>query len=129
MSGQTILVADEDVDTRIILRAILQQNDYAVVEASTADEAIRAVQTQSFELVILNYPMADSTGRTLVSVLREGITTKYTPILNLTSRVVPQFIQRAAQEGVNLSLPKPIDVTNIVRVVKDLASKGMIAAQ
>lgn len=33
------------------------------------------------------------------------------------SRVVPQFMQEAAADGVDISLPKPIDVDNVIKVV------------
>jgi len=125
--ARTILVADEDNDTRIILRTVLERHQFVVVEAATADDAFNATQVQAFDLIILNYPMPAPDGRTLVRRLRAVATTRQVPILNLTSRVVPQFLQEAAEEGVSLTLPKPIDIENVINVVSELISAHSIA--
>jgi CheY-like chemotaxis protein len=120
--ARSILVADEDNDTRIILRTVLERDRFAVVEAATADDAFDASQVQAFDLIILNYPMATPDGRTLVQRLRAVGATQHVPILNLTSRVVPQFLREAAEDGVTLTLPKPIDIENVINVVSELLS-------
>lgn len=120
MKARNILVADEDTDTRIILRTVLERNACAIVEASTAEDALAATEQTEFDLIIMNYPMADRGGRTLVRLLRSGAMTRNTPILNLTSRVVPQFLQDAAADGVDLSLAKPMDIGHVVHVVNEL---------
>lgn len=120
MLARTILVADDDRDTRIILRTVLERQEFVIVEAATADDAFAAAQQHEFDLVILNYPMQGADGRTLVHHLRAQDATRNVPILNLTSRVVPQFLQKAADEGVNLTVPKPIDVEALLRIVSDI---------
>ena len=45
MVPQNILVADEDLDTRIILRALLERQGYRVIEANNATAAIAAFQS------------------------------------------------------------------------------------
>jgi CheY-like chemotaxis protein len=120
-----ILVADEDNDTRVILRTVLERNRYVVVEATTGDAAFEAAQQHTFDLVILNYPMADASGETLVRRLRHSSVTRFVPILNITSRVVPQFLLEAAAEGVDLTLPKPLDVESLLAVVSDLTGAVM----
>lgn len=120
--ARSILVADDDNDTRIILRTVLERHRFMVVEAATADDAFNAAQLQAFDLIILNYPMPAADGRTLVKHLRAVTATQHVPILNLTSRVVPQFLQEAAEDGVTLTLPKPIDIENVINVVSELIS-------
>jgi hypothetical protein len=36
--------------------------------------------------------------------------------------VVPQFLREAAEDGVTLTLPKPIDIENVINVVSELLS-------
>lgn len=127
MSARSILVADEDNDTRIILRTVLERYRFVVVDAATADDAFNASQVQAFDLVILNYPMPALDGRTLVQRLRAAASTQHVPILNLTSRVVPQFLQGAAEDGVTLTLPKPIDIENVINVVSELIARKSTA--
>lgn len=128
MKARNILVADEDKDTRIILRTVLERNAYEIVEASTTEDAIAAAQRTEFDLIILNYPMADGGGRALVRLVRSGADTCNTPILNLTSRVVPQFLQDAAADGVDVTIAKPMDVEHVVQVVNELTGRHSLMA-
>ena len=116
---RTILVADEDVDTRIILRALLERHGYAVVEAATAEEAVRACD-QDLCLIILNHPISLNENVTLASWLRTEAKTQPVPIINLTSRAIPLFIEEASQLGVKVTLAKPIDVHRMLQLVEEL---------
>jgi len=129
VSARTILVADEDIDTRIILRTVLERIDFIVVEAANADDAMEAARVCDPHLIILNYPMADRTGATLVQRLRTLPTTQRVPILNLTSRVTQKFLDDAHREGVAVSIPKPIDVARIVVVVGELTGRKLAMAR
>jgi CheY-like chemotaxis protein len=126
LSGRTILVADDDRDTRVILRTVLERYQFIVVEAATADDAFAASLQQALDLVILNYPMPSADGRTLVHHLRSHTMTRNVPILNLTSRVVPQFLQEAAKEGVNRTVSKPVDVEALIRIVSDMVEPATV---
>ena len=120
MAARKILVADEDNDTRVILRTVLERNRYVVIEANTAESAFESAQQHTFDLIILNYPMRDKSGDTLVHRIRTSAGTRQVPILNITSRVVPQFLMEATAEGVDLTLPKPLDVESLLIVVSDM---------
>ena len=123
MLAKNILVADEDADTRVILRTLLERQQFTVIEAESADAALAASRQWALDLVIMNYPMLCASGDTLVRRLKNDSLTRDVPILNLTSRVVPQYLTQAASEGVDITLPKPLDVEQIVTVVSDLISR------
>ena len=126
MIARTVLIADEDFDTRVILRTVLERSQFAVVEATSSEDAAAVALKESFDLIILNHPMADRSGNSLARVLRTVEKTRYVPILNLTSRVVPQFLQQATNDGVSMTLAKPIDVENIMQVVNELLQKSEV---
>jgi CheY-like chemotaxis protein len=128
LTGRLILVADEDADTRIILRTVLERHDFDIVDTGSADAALAEVEQRAFDLVILNYPMFCDNGETLVHRLRASRSTQNIPILNLTSRVVPQFLEEAAREGVTLTLPKPIDVESVIALVSELTIRRFVSA-
>ncbi len=121
MPPRTILVADEDVDTRIILRALLEREGYRIVDAATAREAMTAA-TEELSLVIMNHPILVEPGTTLAGWLRAQPQTHAVPIINLTSRTVPHFAEDAARQGVSVSLAKPLDVHRLTELVHQLAS-------
>lgn len=128
MAQRRILVADEDIDTRIILRTVLERRDFAIVDVGSGDEALVAASRDGFDLVILNYPMTCENGCTLVQGLRSLGSTHNVPIMNLTSRVVPQYLDDAKQQGVTVTVAKPIDVEHILGLVDQLTVSPMISA-
>ena len=128
MTGRLILIADEDTDTRIILRTVLERHDFDIVDTGSAEAAIAEMAGRAFDLVILNHPMMCDNGESLVHRLRAQRATQDIPILNLTSRVVPQFLEDAAREGVTMTLPKPINVENVLTLVTELTIRRFVSA-
>ncbi len=127
MSPAPILVADEDLDTRIILRTLLARHGYTVIEAATARAAMEAATQQPLSLVILNYPMRVTESVTLSLWLRQQPLTSSVPIINLMSRAVPLLIEQAAREGVTVTLPKPLDMYRLLELVRELSQPPMVA--
>jgi CheY-like chemotaxis protein len=126
MSPRKILVADEDTDTRIILRALLERHGYAVIEAASAQQAMAAVG-EEIGVVIMNHPMMATPQITLARWMRAQPETRETPIINLTSRAVPNFIEEAAKQGVTVSLVKPLDVHAMLELVRQLSTPVAVA--
>ncbi|HUP87815.1 MAG TPA: response regulator [Longimicrobiales bacterium] len=126
MSGRTILLVDEDKDTRIILDVVLRNNGYETVEAENGEVAFLVAHQRTIDLIILNYPMPDETGKPLVRRLRESEPTRHIPVLNITSRVVPHFLSQAEADGVTMSVSKPMDVTNVLQIVAQLIARPAV---
>jgi two-component system OmpR family response regulator len=120
--SRTILVADEDLDTRIILRALLERNGYVVIDAGLPSDAMQVVQQHELALVILNYPMNVEPQVSLARWLRTLPATRDVPIINLTSRAIPLLIEEASRQGVTVTLAKPLDVKKILELVRDLTT-------
>lgn len=119
---RTVLVVDEDVDTRHILRDLLEYLGFIVEEAAEASVAFQLALCTLPQLVIENYPTVFATGRTLTRALRTHASTATVPILNLTSRVTPVNLGAARLDGVSRSLPKPIDVRAVAEAIRSLVS-------
>jgi sigma-B regulation protein RsbU (phosphoserine phosphatase) len=122
MSPACILVADEDLDTRIILRTLLDRHGYAVIEAASAHAAMEVVQQTPVALVIMNYPMRVAEGLTLPAWFRQQPATRSVPIINLTSRAIPLLLEQAARDGVTISLAKPLDTQRLLQLVHELSN-------
>lgn len=122
MISRTILVADEDTDTRIILRALLERAGFTIVEAANGALAQDVAQQHPLVLVVLNHPMNVSPTVSLARWLRSQPATMLVPIVNLTSRAVPAYMNEASQHGVNVSVPKPIDVQQMLHLVEELTA-------
>ncbi len=73
--GETILVVEDEAPVRVLVRSVLTQRGYRVIEAAGPAEALRAVQghAESIDLVISDVVMPGMTGPELVERLPAGL--------------------------------------------------------
>ena len=69
--SQNILVADDDAGVRHLIRYSLEQAGYSVSEVTNGAEAIRAVHTAPFDLVITDILMPETDGLETIMHLRK----------------------------------------------------------
>lgn len=66
----SILIVDDDAPIRSVLRRKLEQYQYDVCEAADGNEAIRALETTRFDLVITDIIMPEKDGIETICFLR-----------------------------------------------------------
>jgi two-component system, chemotaxis family, chemotaxis protein CheY len=115
--SHTILIADDALFTRIMLRNILSQNGYnAVIEAETGTEAVWAYERWKPDLVIMDINMPEMDGLTAVSnILRLDPEAKIVICSALGER---QLMAEALEQGVLDFITKPFQPDRVMDVVK-----------
>jgi CheY-like chemotaxis protein len=58
----TILIVDDDQETRMVFRRILEETGYFVSEAENGRQALAALEDSFFEIMILDLSMPDTDG-------------------------------------------------------------------
>jgi CheY-like chemotaxis protein len=90
MSGgnmpETILVVDDEENLRKLVTHFLEREGYRVLGALDALDAIRIVEHEVPDLIILDVSMPDMSGFQLAAMLREHPTTRRSPVLFLSAR-------------------------------------------
>lgn len=90
-----ILLVDDDPDIRDSIRIILEKNGYTVETAANGREAMRALDANIPDLIILDIMMAtDTEGFDLAYELRSKPNFENLPIIILTS-----FLEKVRDEG------------------------------
>lgn len=107
-----ILVVDDEAVIRVLFRDLLSR-DYAVTEASTAEEALAALNTQQFDLVIADKNLPGLSGLELAEKARKTNATQ--KIILMTGYPSLTTAQQAAELGLLDYLPKPFDDIRVVR--------------
>ena len=82
----TILVVEDEPDTRELLRFHLQQDGYGVVEADTGEAALSAIASGRPLLVVLDLMLPGTGGLEVCRRLRNDDATRALPIVILTAR-------------------------------------------
>lgn len=116
----TILLADQDSDTRIILSEALKQQGIGVIHAADAESAHELARKHCVDVIVLNYPMRLRSGVTLTRAIRKNARLANLPILNFTSHVTPTLLADAAADGVTHTVEKPADIHSILQLISQL---------
>ncbi len=80
-----ILLVDDDSRNLDVLESILVTPDYRLVRAQSADEALRALVSDTFALVVLDIRMPDMSGLELAQLIKQRKKTQHLPIIFLTA--------------------------------------------
>lgn len=107
-----ILVVDDEAVVRVLFRDLLGR-EYAVAEASTAEEALAALGAQRFDLIVADKNLPGLSGLELAQKARE--TNAAQKIILMTGYPSLTTAQQAAELGLLDYLPKPFDDIRVVR--------------
>ena len=131
-----VLVADDDPSTRLIMREVLQQAGFEVIEAIDGREALQCYENSTPDVILLDVEMPHLDGFSVCRKIREKETSRQTPICMVTGLDDDQSIDRAYHAGATDFISKPIAwpvlvhrVRYMIRATEALNEiKGMILA-
>jgi CheY-like chemotaxis protein/anti-sigma regulatory factor (Ser/Thr protein kinase) len=116
----SILVTDDDLATRRMLRGILKKAGYSVVTASDGVSALNAIRKTKFDLVLLDIWMPKMTG---LGFLGHLAAEPYIPkIMVMTSDQTSDTLLAALRGRVYQFLKKPLDATTLLAAVENALS-------
>jgi signal transduction histidine kinase len=104
-----ILVVDDHEPNRLLLREILEQQGHTVTEAEGGYEALDAVASQEFDLLLLDVNMPGVNGVEVCRRLRADPHTASLPIILVTSLTHREHRLEGIAAGASDYLSKPID--------------------
>jgi PAS domain S-box-containing protein len=84
--GRIVLVVDDDIATRQVLRRTLIRQGWSVVEAENGRVALERVATQKPSLIMLDMMMPEMDGFAFLAALRKDTASASTPVVVLTSK-------------------------------------------
>ena len=84
----TILYVEDNPDNRTLVRRILMSEDYSLLEANNAFEALEVLKTSKPDLILMDINMPDMDGYTLTAKIKSLPGFAKVPILALTANVI-----------------------------------------
>ena len=119
-----ILVVDDVADNREILTRRLLRRGFEVSEASGGMEALRAIEEQDLDLVLLDIMMPDLVGTDVVRRVRETKSPSDLPIIMVSAMTQSEDVSQALELGANDYVTKPVDFTiALARIAAQLDRK------
>lgn len=128
MSRATILIADDSSDIRTIMRYLLNDLGFAVVEAADGNQAVRLARQCQPALILLDLCMPGIDGWEVATRLRADPALEEVPILAMTAYDVSAAIRAALHAGCQQVVTKPFDLHDMTRQITALMSpRSMLA--
>ena len=112
-----ILVVDDSVVTRHLLRHVLTGNGHSVVTATDGRHALERLSTTEYDLVVSDLDMPEMDGLALLKYLRASDRYRDLPIIMLTASGMDKDRAMASVEGASGFLTKPFSSWELAETV------------
>jgi PAS domain S-box-containing protein len=118
LAGRSILLVEDDADTRDLLHTALEGTGARVSSVASAGEALAAVARATPDLLVSDIGMPGDDGYALIRALRaQGCSM---PAVALTAYAGPTDRDLALNAGFQRHVPKPIEPADLIDVLTDL---------
>ncbi|SHJ00432.1 DNA-binding response regulator, OmpR family, contains REC and winged-helix (wHTH) domain [Propionispora hippei DSM 15287] len=121
----TILIVDDDLNIRELIKVFLSKEGFAVYEAADGVEALAKLETVKVDMVILDIMMPNMDGWQLCRELRESYDI---PLLMITAKGEISQKIKGFELGTDDYLVKPFDPLELMVRVKALLKRYQIVA-
>ena len=119
-----VLIVDDQMSMRGIARYCLQEIGIKnVVEAKNGAEALVAMNSNKFDLIISDWNMDGMDGLTLLKTIRSNPLTKRMPFIMATGQRDTEMVNTAIQAGVNNYIVKPFNAATMKQKIEAVIGK------
>lgn len=123
---QNILVVDDERDLCEILEFNLASEGFHVEVAHSAEAALKK-NLESFDLILLDVMMGDTSGYRMASVMRKEMNLTV-PIIFLTAKNTENDILTGFNVGADDYIPKPFSIKEVLARVRAVLKRGKTIA-
>ncbi len=115
-----ILVVDDDKGIRELVKEFLEQHNFIISTADSAESAIEKTKLIKFDLIILDIMM---TGKSGLEFLKENKKILDTPIILLTAKGEAEDRIEGLEKGADDYLPKPFEPKELILRIRNILNK------
>ena len=115
-----ILVVDDDNEIRNLVKQFLDQNNFLVTTAKSAEDASKKIEIIKFDLIVLDIMMPGKSG---LEFIKENKNKLKTPIILLTAKGAASERVEGLEMGADDYLPKPFEPKELVLRIKNILNK------
>ena len=115
-----ILVVDDDDGIRDLVKQYLNENNFLVTTANSAEDANKKIEVVKFDLIVLDIMMPGKSGLEFTQENKNSINT---PIILLTAKGEVSERVEGLEVGADDYLPKPFEPKELVLRIKNILNK------
>jgi CheY-like chemotaxis protein/anti-sigma regulatory factor (Ser/Thr protein kinase) len=125
-TGLRILVAEDNFVNQRLAAALLERRGHQVVVASNGLEALHALESQSFDLALMDIQMPGMGGMEVVAQIRarEAAAGGHLPIIAVTAHAMAGDRELCLEAGMDAYLPKPLRQSDLYALIDAIMTDG-----
>jgi CheY-like chemotaxis protein len=125
LKGVSILVVEDDADTRELLRILLQGDGGSVTATASVQEALAAYDQSPPHVIVADIGMPEYNGYTLIGRVRarDREHGRVTPAIALTAYATSSDRDTVLSSGFQVHMAKPFEPDKLISVISGLAAK------
>ena len=120
MSGERIVVVEDNPLNLKLVRDVLGAAGYDVVEATSGEEGLRLAAEQTPDLVLMDLQLPGIDGTETLHRLRQDGARTRMPVVAVTAFAMAEDHVQAEKAGFDAYVEKPISIRGLVRQVREL---------
>ena len=121
-TGLNILIVDDEPLNIVLLKEILKDRNYNVLESYSGKTAIEMIQKLLPDLVLLDIMMPDFSGLDVLNVMKADRNLSEIPVVIVSAKTLPDEIQQGLNAGADVYLTKPVAFTDLKQAVESVVS-------
>jgi two-component system, cell cycle response regulator DivK len=113
-----ILVVEDHLDNRKIIRDMLSGSDYEILEAENGKEALAVIAKQRPDLILMDIQLPIMDGYTATRLIKGDPALKSIPIIAVTSYALDGEEKKARAAGCDDYVPKPYSPRHLLAKIR-----------
>jgi CheY-like chemotaxis protein len=105
----TILLVEDDEDTRYMMRLELEQRGYRVIEAEDGEKGVEMAQREWADIILMDLSLPGIDGLEATKRIRNNGRLRRVPVVAVTAHQETDFREGAKASGFDAYVTKPID--------------------
>lgn len=116
--GKTVLVVEDNAETRDIWFTILDAHGYRVVQAENGVEGVRLAREERPDVILMDYSLPQMDGWEATRRIRSEPVTRSIPVIGVTAHAYVADRENALRAGCTDFLTKPCEPADILNAVR-----------
>jgi len=123
IKGYSILLVEDNKLNQILATAMLEKWETKVVVAGNGQQALEALEKDTFDIILMDIQMPIMDGMTASRLIREKLRLT-TPILALSANVIKGIVEKCEEAGMQGYISKPFEADDLYRKIVQHVAKS-----
>ena len=121
---RSLLMVEDNADNAELALWILEDADYQVKAVETAELGLEALQTEEFDLVLMDISLPKMDGKEAIKWIREQPKLQQMPVVALTAHAILKERDDIMASGATCIVTKPVDEDLLLQTLEQLLTAG-----